>query len=170
MAIIGIVALLINGSLTWQDIEEKSNWGVLILFGGGLCLGAAIDKTGTAAYLANEIILLFASWPSWLLLVLLMLFIVFMTEFMSNTACAALMVPLFIGMSQHLHFSPVALAAMVGIATNCAFMLPIATPPNALVYATKQVPQRDMIKVGFCLNLIFTAILVVLAKWLNSSL
>jgi sodium-dependent dicarboxylate transporter 2/3/5 len=95
------------------------------------------------------------------------LFVIFLTELTSNTACAALFVPVFgtlaieLGMPQKDLVMPLALAA------SCAFMMPVATPPNAIVFATGRVPQREMIRAGLLMNLAFVLLLVLISRWFH---
>ncbi|VTR62990.1 di- and tricarboxylate transporter [Actinobacillus pleuropneumoniae] len=81
-------------------------------------------------------------------------FIIFLTEFTSNTASAALLVPIFISIAQALNVEPLGLALIIGLGASCAFMLPVATPPNAIVFGTGQVKQREMVRAGFWLNIL----------------
>ena len=88
------------------------------------------------------------------------LLMIFLTEVASNTASAAIMVPIFLALSHEIvQFSPKTIALSAGIAASCAFMLPVATPPNALVYGTEKVRQRTMIRAGFYLNIIFALVI-----------
>ena len=92
-------------------------------------------------------------------------FIVFLTEFTSNTSSAALLVPIFISVSEELGIDPLALSLIIGIGASCAFMLPVATPPNALVFGTGEVRQREMIKAGFVLNILCALLLGTIAYY-----
>jgi sodium-dependent dicarboxylate transporter 2/3/5 len=89
---------------------------------------------------------------------------IFLTEVTSNTALAALMVPIFFSISGELGIVPATLILPLAVASSAAFMMPIGTPPNAIVFATGQVPQRQMIRVGLVLNLVFVLALTVLAQ------
>ena len=89
-------------------------------------------------------------------------FIVFLTEFTSNTASAALLVPVFAAIAEQMGLPPKILVLMIGLGASLAFMMPVATPPNAIVFATGQIRQRDMLRAGFVLNLICS---VLLATW-----
>ena len=86
-------------------------------------------------------------------------FIVFLTEFTSNTASAALMLPIFISVANSLGLPPISLAAIIACGASAAFMLPIATPPNAIVFATGYIKQSEMVRVGLLLNLLCIIIL-----------
>jgi len=87
------------------------------------------------------------------LLVIVCLFVVFLTELVSNTASAALLVPLFISVAANLNLSETGIAVVIALCASCAFMLPVATPPNAIVFASGFVPQRRMMQVGLVLNI-----------------
>ena len=100
--------------------------------------------------------------PSWVLILAIASFVVFLTELASNTAVAALLIPLFAPLAAELGLSPSVLAVMVALAASCAFMLPVATPPNAMVYATGRVPQRQMLRVGLVLNIVCSLVLALL--------
>jgi len=81
-------------------------------------------------------------------------FIIFLTEFTSNTASAALLVPIFISVAENMGLDPLGLSLIIGLGASCAFMLPVATPPNAIAYGTGKVLQKDMVKAGFVLNIL----------------
>ena len=162
VAMVAIVAVGASGVASWPDIERQTEWGVLLLFGGGLCLSAVLQVSGTSAYFAQQMVSLFGGAPSWLVVLVIATFVVFLTELASNTATAALMVPLFAPIASSLGLSPVVMSVMVALAASCAFMLPVATPPNAMVFATGRVPQRQMMRVGLVLNIFCSLVLTLL--------
>ena len=166
IALGALVLLGLSGNVSWRQIEQQTEWGVLLLFGGGLCLSAMLQRSGASAFLAAELLTLFAGWPHWATLLALTSFVVFLTELTSNTATTALMLPLFVPLAPALGLPPTAMAVLVALAASCAFMLPVATPPNALVYATGRVPQRDMLRAGLLLNLLCSLLLAGLLPWL----
>jgi sodium-dependent dicarboxylate transporter 2/3/5 len=90
-------------------------------------------------------------------------FVIFLTELSSNTATAALLVPIFFAVAGEMNLPPNRLVLPLTAAASCAFMLPVATPPNAIVFGTRKVPQRTMIRVGLVMNLVFIVALTVLA-------
>ena len=92
-------------------------------------------------------------------------FVVFLTEFASNTASAALLVPVFATIAEALGLSPVILSALIAVAASCAFMLPVATPPNAIVFATGHIKQKEMMRIGMVLNVACIGALTLFA-WL----
>ena len=148
--------------LQWKD-TTKLAWGILILFGGGLALAKGMSVSGIVDLVANGIaesdisILLTAS-----LLILLMLF---MTELMSNVALVAVLSPVVAGIAIGLEIPILYLLIPVTLASSCAFMLPMATPPNAIVFASGFVKVPQMARVGVILNLISVALLILLFQF-----
>lgn len=165
IAIAAILALAVSGVVQWKDIEKTTDWGVLILFGGGLCLSAVLKETDTSLFLAKHIGQLIGDAQPIIAVLVITAFVVFLTEFASNTASAALLVPIFVGIAGSLGIDPVMIASLIAISASCAFMLPVATPPNAIVFGTGYIPQRSMVKAGVWLNLSCIAILSLYA-WL----
>ena len=169
VAMTAVIILCITHTATWSEIQDRTEWGVLILFGGGLVLGIVLKETGASKILADTIVN-YIGMQHWLVMTLVLTaFIVFLTEFTSNTATAALMTPIFISVAEGLGLPPVSLAAIVACSASCAFMLPIATPPNAIVFSTGYIKQSEMVKVGFILNIISTAVIGGLTYffWIN---
>lgn len=165
VAIGAIIALSAVKVVRWKDIEQSADWGVLLLFGGGLTLSALLKTTGTSLYLAESITALLAGAPLILFLLAITAFVVLLTEVASNTASSALLVPIFVSIAGAMGLSPTVMAAMIAISASCAFMLPVATPPNAIVFGSGYVPQRQMMRVGIVLNLIMS-LLIATMVWL----
>ena len=169
VAMTAVIILCITHTATWSEIQDRTEWGVLMLFGGGLVLGIVLKETGASKILADTIVN-YIGVQHWLVMTLVLTaFIVFLTEFTSNTATAALMTPIFISVAEGLGLPPVSLAAIVACSASCAFMLPIATPPNAIVFSTGYIKQSEMVKVGFLLNIIRTLVIGGLTYffWIN---
>lgn len=169
VAMTAVIILCITHTATWSEIQDRTEWGVLMLFGGGLVLGIMLKETGASKILADTIVN-YIGVQHWLVMTLVLTaFIIFLTEFTSNTATAALMTPIFISVAEGLGLPPVSLAAIVACSASCAFMLPIATPPNAIVFSTGYIKQSEMVKVGFILNIISTAVIGGLTYffWIN---
>lgn len=154
VALVAAVVICISRVASWQQIQDNTDWGVLMLFGGGLTLSAVLGQTGASKIMADGIVSLIEGGHFYLIGLVVAAFIIFLTEFTSNTASAALLVPIFISIAQALNAPPLGLALIIGLGASCAFMLPVATPPNAIVFGTGQVKQGEMIKAGFWLNLI----------------
>ncbi|MGB5819873.1 MAG: DASS family sodium-coupled anion symporter [Saonia sp.] len=148
--------------ISWGD-TQKLAWGILILFGGGLALAKGMSVSGIVDMVATAIaasdisILLTAS-----LLILLMLF---MTELMSNVALVAVLAPVVAGIAIGLEIPILYLLIPVTMASSCAFMLPMATPPNAIVFASGYIKVYQMARVGIILNLIAVGLLILMFQW-----
>jgi sodium-dependent dicarboxylate transporter 2/3/5 len=127
-------------------------WGVLLLFGGGLSLAAVISRSGLADWLAQSLNV-FGALPVILMVAVVVLVIIFLTEVTSNTATAAAFLPLLGALAVSQGVSPLLFAVPAVIAASCAFMMPVATPPNAIVFATGHLRIQSMIRAGFALNL-----------------
>lgn len=165
VALAAIVLLVASGVLSWREVEQATQWGVLLLFGGGIALGEVITRSGTSRNLAEALMGQLQGAPPGLLVLGLVAFIVLLTEVMSNTACTALLLPMVMPMAAVMGLSPVAVATLVALAASCAFMLPVGTPPNAIVFATEQVPQATMMRCGLWLNLVSIALITAMAMW-----
>ncbi len=131
---------------------QKLPWGVLILFGGGLALAAATETNGVAQFIGS-LARGFAGWPVWAVLLAIITIMVFMSELTSNTAQVATMLPILAALAPVLDVPPALLLVPATIAASCAFMMPVGTPPNAIVFGTGLVRMPQMIKAGIWLNL-----------------
>lgn len=143
--------------LAWRD-ATRIDWGIILLFGGGIALGTQLVQTGLAAAMSEGFVALTGIRELWAFTALCCLFTIFFTEICSNTATANMLVPLVVGVAVELGVSPIPPALAVGLAASCAFMLPIATGPNAIVYSTGRVSQPQMIRAGLVLNLVSVGI------------
>jgi sodium-dependent dicarboxylate transporter 2/3/5 len=160
--LVAIGAILLLGAtrvVTWKDIEHTTDWGVLLLFGGGICLSNVLKATGASVFLATQLSSLLDQVGIFVVLLAIIAFVVFLTEFASNTASAALLIPLFRPVAELLGVSPLILTVIIAISASCAFMLPVATPPNALVFGSGFIQQKEMMRVGVVLNLICILVL-----------
>ncbi|GGI90701.1 SLC13 family permease [Pseudarthrobacter scleromae] len=142
-----------NMTLNWKDAEEGLPWGVLLLFGGGLSLAAAVAGTGLDAWFGERVSGLGAL-PIILLLATVVLIVLFLTEITSNTATAATFIPILGGVAIGIGIDPMALLIPAALAATCAFMLPVGTPPNAIVFATGNVKISEMVRGGIVLNVV----------------
>jgi sodium-dependent dicarboxylate transporter 2/3/5 len=165
IALLAVLALVIFRSVTWKQIEKGTEWGVLLLFGGGIALSSVLDKTGSSLFMAREIVGLVHAWPLALVIAASLLFVILLGEFSSNTATAALMVPIFHSIAVELGVASAKLVIPIAIAASCGFMLPVATPPNAIVFATGRIPQRQMMKTGMLLDFLCLVAVTLLAWW-----
>lgn len=161
VALLALIALHAFGLAPWRAIAERTDWGVLLLFGGGLTLSLVLETSGAGAWLASLLAEPFESMPVVLSLMLVVLFAMVLTEVASNTASAALLIPLFIGLAPRI--DSVAMAMLIALGTSCAFLLPVATPPNAIIFGSGQVPQRAMLRSGLWVSAAILPLLFTLA-------
>ncbi len=164
MALAAVLAMVATGVVRWREIDKGTDWGVLLLFGGGITLSAILGQTGANQFMARIFAEAVGGWPLPLIIGAVILFTIFLTELTSNTALAALMVPVFLSISGELGVLPATIILPLTIAASAGFMMPVGTPPNAIVFATGRIPQREMIRVGFVLNLVFVVALTALAQ------
>jgi sodium-dependent dicarboxylate transporter 2/3/5 len=153
VALCAIVAVSFARVVHWKDIEKTADWGVLLLFGGGICLSNVLKATGTSVFLANELSDMISHLGFFFIVAVIAIFVVFLTEFASNTASAALLIPVFATVAEAFGMSPVVLSVLIAVSASCAFMLPVATPPNAIVFGSGHVKQSEMMRVGIILNI-----------------
>ncbi|MFO7705628.1 MAG: DASS family sodium-coupled anion symporter [Halopseudomonas sp.] len=148
--------------MDWDTAKEMP-WGVLLLFGGGLALAGAISSSGLATWIAESLGVL-DMLSALLMIGLVVTVIIFLTEVTSNTATAAAFLPLLGALAMSQDVSPIFFTVPAAIAASCAFMMPVATPPNAIVFGSGHMQISDMIKAGFALNLV-GIVLVTLAGY-----
>lgn len=139
--------------LTWSDTRSV-DWGTLVLFGGGIALSDAMFKTGVASWMATSVVGLLGTPSTLLMMIVIVLLMTFLTELTSNTAVTTMCVPIIISISLSAGENPVTLSVAVAMAASLGFMLPVATPPNALVFGTGYVRMRDMVRAGFILDIL----------------
>ena len=161
IAITAAIVVVVLKLISWKEVQANTDWGVLMLFGGGITLSAVLKDSGASQIMADGIVFLIQDAHYFILGLLVSFFIVFLTEFTSNTASAALLVPLFISIAESIGAPPLGLALIIGIGASCAFMLPVATPPNAIVFGTGYIKQQEMIKVGIILNIICSFVIAI---------
>ncbi|MES1950732.1 anion transporter [Salinisphaera sp. S4-8] len=138
--------------MNWEN-EANVPWGVLLLFGGGLALAGAIKKTGLAEWIATQMEI-FGVLPAVLLVGAVVLVIISLTEVSSNTATAAVFMPLLGALAGSVGVDVLLLTVPAAIAASCAFMMPVATPPNAIVFATGRMKIQSMMRAGLALNVV----------------
>ena len=150
--------------LEWDE-TKKLPWGLLLLFGGGLSLASSISSSGLGQWLGTSFSLLVELKP-WLIILLITTFIVFLTELTSNTATTSTFLPIATSIAVAISVAPISIAIPLVLASSLAFMLPVATPPNAIVYGSGKITIANMIKAGFVLNLIGILIIAVVSHYL----
>ncbi|ABA58900.1 Sodium/sulphate symporter [Nitrosococcus oceani ATCC 19707] len=149
--------------MDWKTAEQLP-WGTLLLFGGGLSLAASINNTGLASWLGGNLTLL-SGLPAWLILLGIVAVVIFLTELTSNTATTSIFLPILGSVALSLGQPPLQLLIPVTLAVSCAFMMPVATPPNAIVFGTGLVSIPQMARAGFYLNLASMIIITGVSYW-----
>lgn len=146
--------------MNWH-YAEKLPWGVLLLFGGGLSLASAINETGLATWIGEQLSAL-SGWPVLVLAVAVTVIIIFLTELTSNTATAAAFLPIMAGVAVGIGQNPLLFVVPAALAASCAFMLPVATPPNAIVFGSGKLTIPQMAIAGILLNIAFVLIITLI--------
>jgi len=135
-------------------------WDILLLFGGGFALAEGIQKTGLATIMATQLSA-FQKMPEFFFVLTITLFITFLTGVTSNTAVATTILPIIAALSVASHYSSLSLMVPATFATSCAFILPVATPPNAIVFGSRLVPIQKMFRIGLGLNFITSLLITI---------
>jgi len=143
--------------LNW-DWARRIPWDILILFGGGLSLAGAISASGLAEWIGASLQAL-GAFPVLALMFLVTLLLIFLTELTSNTASAAAFIPILAGLAVAIGAEPLMLVVPATLAASCAFMLPVATPPNAIVFASTFIRMGHMVRAGLFLNILAAALI-----------
>jgi sodium-dependent dicarboxylate transporter 2/3/5 len=152
--------------LDWQQVRRKMPWGILLLFGGGFALADAISGSGMAAWVGAQMGFMAGLTPI-LLIFLAATLLTFMTEITSNTATAEIMLPLAAVLAvATIGVNPLVLMLPVTVAASFAFMLPVATPPNAVIFGSGAISMRAMVRHGIWLNIIGIILLTLACRWL----
>jgi sodium-dependent dicarboxylate transporter 2/3/5 len=138
--------------ITWEE-AVKIPWGILLLFGGGLAIATGFRESGLAEWIGSQLTLL-EGFSIIVLLFILIAAINFLTEITSNLATTAMMLPILAPLALGLNVHPYVLMIGTTLAASCAFMLPVATPPNAVVFGSGYLRIIDMVKAGFLMNII----------------
>lgn len=163
----GIIMFFLPGDrdgrrvLEWEDAEVGLPWGVLLLFGGGLSLAGAVAESDLDSWVGAQVEALGAL-PSILLVGAIVLLVLFLTEVTSNTATAATFIPVLGGVALGIGADPMTLLIPAALAATCAFMLPVGTPPNAIVFGTGTVTIGQMARGGFVLNIVGVLLITLL--------
>lgn len=172
--IIAIVAALVlflipskktpGALISWQD-ARKLPWGILLLFGGGMALAVGFESSGLAVWIASQLSLV-EGLPSILLVLIIIASVNFLTEITSNLATTAMLLPVLVSMASVMDIHPYVLLVGATVAASCAFMLPVATPPNAIVFGSRYLEIGDMVKKGFWMNLTSIAVLTLFVNYI----
>lgn len=163
IAISAVVVLFMLGVVKWKDVEEYVNWGIILMYGGAICLGWALENTGAALWIAKLTIARWADTP-FLLVASFSLVSIVLTEGMSNSAVVAMLLPLGLSLTRDLGLDPRIAVFAIAVPAGLGFSLPMATPPTAIAYSSGLFRFRDVAAAGILLDLIAWVLFVVLAK------
>lgn len=172
VALLAVVAMFLapNGSgarlLDWKTAVGIP-WGILLLFAGGICLAGAFSSTGLSATI-GEALASYAGWPPWLLILLICLAVTFLTEITSNTATTSLLMPILAAAAIAAGIEPRTIMVPAAISASFAFMLPVATGPNAVVFSSGRLTVPQMAREGLVLNLLGALIISTISYFLLS--
>ena len=150
--------------ISWDD-AVKLPWGILLLFGGGLAIASGFKTTGLAEWIGNQITLI-DTLSLFIILILIVSIVNFLTEITSNLATTAMLLPIMAPIALSLNINPYVLMVSTTVAASCAFMLPVATAPNALVFGSGYLKIPDMIKAGIWMNIISIIIITIMVYFL----
>jgi len=153
IALSSVVALFVFKLVRWKDIEEYVNWGIILMYGGAIILGTALDRSGAAQWLVKGAVGAWAVSP-WTIFAVFSLLAIMMTEAMSNAAVIAVLLPVSIGLAQSLSIEPSVVTFAVAVPAGLAFMFPMSTPANAIAVSSNYVTVRDMIKGGVIMTVV----------------
>jgi sodium-dependent dicarboxylate transporter 2/3/5 len=149
--------------MDWETVESRVPWGVLLLFGGGFAMADAFRTTGLAEWLGVRMGHLFEGAPIWVVIAGTAAMVTLLSEFTSNVATVNTVLPILASLAVSLKVEPRLLLIPAAISASFGFMLPVATPPNAIVFGTGRIPVRSMMRYGFALDLIGIALITIFA-------
>jgi sodium-dependent dicarboxylate transporter 2/3/5 len=150
IALMGVVVMFTFGLLKWADIEKYVNWGVLLMYGGAIALGSALNRSGASSWIASVTVSRWAHSPT-AVVAMISAFGILMTEAMSHSAVVALLMPVALGIAQQFGIDPRVMAPVVALPSGLAFTLPVGTPGNAIAYSSGYLRLRDMLGPGLVL-------------------
>jgi sodium-dependent dicarboxylate transporter 2/3/5 len=152
IAIIAVIIAFVLKLTDWREVEEDVNWGIFLMYGGAICLGYAMEKTGGAEWLARNTLGAFVHSPT-MLIAAISFFSITLTEMISNSAVVALLMPVAISMGRDLGIDPRIMTMVVAIPSGLAFMLPMGTPATAIAFSSGFLTTRDTARTGLILFL-----------------
>lgn len=148
VALISVVSLFVLRLVKWKDIEEYVNWGIILMYGGAIVLGAALDKSGAAKWLVSSLVGNWTGGP-WTVFALFSFLSILLTAAISNAAVIAILLPVSIGMAQSLSIDPVILTFAIAVPAGLDFMFPMGTPAIAIAASSNYISVKDSVRGGF---------------------
>ncbi|XP_064082050.1 Na(+)/citrate cotransporter-like isoform X4 [Macrobrachium nipponense] len=155
--------------MNWQVVHEKIPWGVVLLLGGGFAMAEGANKSGLSAWLGDQLVA-FNVMPKEAIVFVVSLMTAMLTEVASNTATASILLPVLKEMALNINVNPLYLMLPAAVCCSYAFMLPVATPPNAIVFSAANMKSADMMKAGFLMNIICVVVITVMINTLGVAL
>ncbi|MBI2061415.1 MAG: SLC13/DASS family transporter [Nitrospirae bacterium] len=165
IALLGAVLVFVFGVSHWRDVEANVNWGIFVMYGGAICLAQALNKTGVAGWVSQNVVVGFGQSPA-AVLVLVILMALVLTEFMSNAAVVAVLLPVALPLAAPLGLDPKILTLATALPAGLNFIFPIATPANAIAFSSGFLRIRDVFLPGLLLDLTAFSVLVVTALYI----
>jgi sodium-dependent dicarboxylate transporter 2/3/5 len=163
IAILGSIILFFTKCITWKDVEDKVPWGIIILYGGAITLGAGMQKTGAGAWIAHRIFEIMGNNP-YLVILGLIIFTILLTNIMSNVGAVAILLPIGLSLATEIPgISPLLASMIIALSGGLAFMFVIATPGNAITYSSGYFSSRDLFKAGVVANIICMGVIFIIA-------
>ena len=150
-----------SGTIMSTQIVKELPWDIVLLFGGGFALAKGFQETGLTMVIGNNFAAL-AGVPPFIMTVMICFFLTFLTELTSNTATTEMLLPILASVAIAMKANPLLLMIPATLSASCAFMMPVATPPNAIIFGAGRVKISEMARVGICINLIGVVVIAVL--------
>ena len=169
IALLGGALLFFTGSISWEDVEKRVPWGIILLYGGAITLGVGMNDTGAGAWIANAMLNAAGS-NVYMVILALIAFTILLTNVMSNVGAVAMVLPIGLGVASGISgISPLLASMTVALSGGLAFMLVISTPGNAITYTSGYFSTRDLLKAGTIANIacIGVVMLVAAVYWKN---
>ena len=158
-----------QNTILGANVFEQIPWGIILLFGGGFALATAFSSSGLSEYIGNNLRGL-SNIPTFILILIICFIINFLTELTSNTATTQMILPILASVSVAIGLNPLLLMIAATLSASMAFMMPVGTPPNTIIFASKRLRISDMAKTGFMLNIISVIIIAILVYFIGSIL
>lgn len=164
IALLSVISLFFLGLIKWEDVEKRVQWGIILVYGGAITMGKGLENTHAAQWLASKMVLI-SGGNEYAILACIILLTFILTNFMSNTAAVATMLPISISMASQTNLSPIIAAMATAIAGGAAFVFIIATPGMAIAYSSGYLSQRHMAKTGIVAGIICLTIIFLIANF-----
>ncbi len=163
IAIIAVVALFVFQLIKWKDLEEYVNWGIILMYGGAIALGFALEKSGASSWLAKVTVTKWTDSP-FMLIALIALVSLLLTEGMSNAAVVAMLMPVGLGIAKEYGIDYKIMVFAISVPAGLGFAFPIASPPNAIAYSSGFIKPRKMFTIGIMMDFIAIGVFLLMTQ------